>query len=597
MVEELFLYDYFSKNFMANQEHIKWLKKGVDFWNAKCQQYYDQFNFFRPNFSEADLLIELQGSKYKERWEPFNRGFFLEGINLKDGNFRGANLTFFGLKEAKLQNALFQGALLSRTDLRDANLASADFTDALLISADLRGVCAGGTNFTGADLRKADLRGAELIEANFTRANLKGAEFGDADLSRAVLTGANLDGSDLEGVDFSYVDLTRANLRGAELKGTNFSHTILIDTCIADTQPLASLLYPESSATKRPILDIPKEIKSVGDLVEMRQFFEKNYKINLKRIFFDFDNDYQFYFRGEKDSSWNLHPSVMRDSSEGIAVFRNKEGEMLLDLVSRRPEDFIGATSALSQWVIAQQHGLKTRLLDITRNPLVALFHACEYRDDPEKLDNVSQSAIDSSVSEDFLSSGNLDYKDNHGDKNGTLHVFVVPKDLVKRFDSDTISVVANLAKLPRLEQDRLMGKSTGFRRRGGRDEYPSEYYHIMKRLYHHIGQEKPYFKERINIKDLFRVFVVEPQQSFERIRVQSGAFLISAFHERFEAERILALNENIPVYYHYKLAVPAEKKQDILEELRFLNVTREVLFPGLDETTKAIIDHHESNY
>ena len=65
------------------------------------------------------------------------------------------------------------------------------------------------------------------------------------------------------------------------------------------------------------------------------------------------------------------------------------------------------------------------------------------------------------------------------------------------------------------------------------------------------IKEEKPHFKEEIDPRDYFRVFVVEPQQSFERIRAQSGAFLISAFHERFKCSEVLNRNPGIPIYGH----------------------------------------------
>ena len=112
-------------------------------------------------------------------------------------------------------------------------------------------------------------------------------------------------------------------------------------------------------------------------------------------------------------------------------------------------------------------------------------------------------------------------------------------------------------------------------------------------KIYHFIRQEKPHFEERIDHRDPFRVFVVEPQQSFERLRVQSGAFLISVFHERFERNEILQLDADIPVYDHYTLTVPSENKQYLLNDLRLLNITRESLFPGLDEAAKAITQRY----
>ena len=92
----------------------------------------------------------------------------------------------------------------------------------------------------------------------------------------------------------------------------------------------------------------------------------------------------------------------------------------------------------LSQDPAMRVVGLKTRLLDITRNPLVAFFHAC------------SRSEDEAATAESKAASKK---------KNGRLHIFAVPKELVKPFDSGTISVIANFARLRVAEQNLLLGK------------------------------------------------------------------------------------------------------------------------------------------
>ena len=497
---------------MADPKHIEWLRKGVNSWNTRRQQQesFPNSNFFRPNFIGANLTSELEESACKIKEGLF---LFTKGFVLDGINLRGG---------------LFQDAQLPIFSFKDANLDQAQFERAELWNSDLRSAKLNGANLTDAYLNNADLQGAKL----------------------------------------TYADLTRAQLGGAKLNGTDLRNAILSGTDFTNTQPWTSILFPDPQGPVTATSDSLKEVGKIGDLAIVRQSLEDHYKNSSKRT--SFNDDYVFYFRGEGNNSWELSPYIMR---KGKTVLPNEEGEMLLDLMLRRPEDFIGATSTLSQWVIAQHHGLKTRLLDITRNPLVALFHACEHSSD---------------------SSGKI------LPGNGILHVFVVPKSIVKTFDSDAVSVVTNLAKLPRSEQDRLMGKLVGSGEPPSIEELlldrTNKYFHIMDRLYHYIRQEKPHFKERIDVRDFFRVFVVEPQQSFERIRVQSGAFLISGFHERFEPEEILKLNKNTPVYHHYEVPVPADRKDKILDELKFLNITREVLFPGLDTAAKAIVERYEEN-
>ncbi|MCE2436203.1 MAG: hypothetical protein J4F29_25305 [Candidatus Latescibacteria bacterium] len=164
---------------------------------------------------------------------------------------------------------------------------------------------------------------------------------------------------------------------------------------------------------------------------------------------------------------------------------------------------------------------------------------------------------------------------------------------MIKPFNSDTVSIIANFAKLRHIEQNLLLSQTEDDTDEGGDLNLEKERDEALSRLYHFIRQEKPYFLENIDLRDLFRVFVVEPQQSFERIRLQSGAFLISVFHERFERDEILNRNAEIPVYDYYTRKVPAGSKQDIIEELRLLNITRESLFPGLDEAANAVTQRY----
>ena len=241
------------------------------------------------------------------------------------------------------------------------------------------------------------------------------------------------------------------------------------------------------------------------------------------------------YFRGEPRCGWEMRPSVMRGG------FSEYESEMLRDVMSRRPQEFGGTPSALAQWVLAQHHLLKTRFLDVIKNPLVALFFACE------------------------------DDKFQHDD--GRLHVIAVSPLLVKPFTSDAVSVVSNFAKLTPDEQRFLLGKG------GQPPRFPNawlHYHEAMERLCQLIQSEKPYFANRIDVRDFFKVFVVEPQHSPERIRAQSGAFLVSAFHERFERGEVLNWNRKIPVYSHYELTIPCRRKTALLGDLERLNITRE---------------------
>ena len=488
---------------MANQQHIEWLKEGVEAWNKRREAVVFRPDLSGYNFAPTDPLAVMMNippipmEELRHLPEPPSGwiGARLHGINLVDANlqhtrFDNADLTDANLHAANMENAVFNQAFLCRANMRNSRLSHAQIVQANLVGADL----------TNARLNNAHLQGASLTDANFTGANL-----------------------------------TEAWLASTWTTRTNFVRANLADVRYLPPELWKAKLFPENQHHVQHTLG-STSVESVGDILEITK--------EIKTLADCSDEEILFYFRGESQCGWELQPSVMRQEN-----LITSEGSMLLELISRRPDDFNGADSALSQWVLSQHHGLPTRFLDVTSNPLVALFHACE--------------VDDTTKSED-----------------GRLHVFTAPRSLVKPFDSDTVGIIANFAKLSRDDQCELVPEPSLL-------GYPG----AMRRLLQLIRLEKPYFEERIDPRDFFRVFIVEPQQSSERIRAQSGAFIVSVFHKRFEKDEVLQWNADTPIYSHYCLTVSSERKEDIRKELQLLNITQEKLFPGLDASAKTITE------
>jgi hypothetical protein len=165
-----------GRQVMANEEHVKILKQGVEVWNA----------------------------------------------------WRRANPV--------LRPDLIAGNPALRPDLIAANLFNADLIGANLSGADLNGAHLILADLTDADLRGADLHGADLLDANLLRANLSGADLHGADLTTAYLSGVNLSDADLRLADLRSTDLSGANLTQAVLGETHFANVDLtsvigLDTC------------------------------------------------------------------------------------------------------------------------------------------------------------------------------------------------------------------------------------------------------------------------------------------------------------------------------------------------------------------------------
>jgi uncharacterized protein YjbI with pentapeptide repeats len=222
---------------MANEEHLKILKQGVEQWN----KWYLE-NAIRPNLSGADLSDADLGDANLCDADLSNA--ILSNADLSNAILTSAQMSGANLSSAKLSSANLSGANLGNADLSNANLSGANLNSAFLMSAklrdaDLKGAELFNANLRDADLSNADLNGANILTADLNSANLSSANLSSANLSGAHLHGSNLSSADLSDAnlsdaDLSFADLSKSKLRsanafGVDLQGTNLTSADLTD--------------------------------------------------------------------------------------------------------------------------------------------------------------------------------------------------------------------------------------------------------------------------------------------------------------------------------------------------------------------------------
>lgn len=133
------------------------------------------------------------------------------------------------------------------------------------------------------------------------------------------------------------------------------------------------------------------------------------------------DQDHQLFYRGVSKTEYakDDHPGVFRkkdrkdDNSEKWVV---DEDRMFYDLVARCPEYFKDCKTTFEHLVMMQHYGYPTRLLDITSNPLVALYFACGGKNSA------------------------------NSENNGQLISYHIKKNTIRNYESDRVNLLSNLS-------------------------------------------------------------------------------------------------------------------------------------------------------
>ena len=246
-------------------------------------------------------------------------------------------------------------------------------------------------------------------------------------------------------------------------------------------------------------------------------------------------------FRGQADANF---PAV--DAN----IFRNglisKEATIINDLILQEPFEFGNQMTDFEQLVKMQHYGLPTRLLDITTNPLIALYFACADK--------------------------------SREDTDGEILILVEP---LLRPTEKQVQVFSALA-----EYD---GKSI---------EYFVDHF-VQKGL---LNNDLDFKEKQENLENKFRTKylpVVAPKNN-ERIKRQNGAFLLlgidieqpdyflkNTFNLREQLVR--DFGDGIP----RSVIVPQEQKQSILRELDIIGINEAFVYPELEHQASYIKSKH----
>jgi len=255
------------------------------------------------------------------------------------------------------------------------------------------------------------------------------------------------------------------------------------------------------------------------------------------------------FFRGHSNrKKYKLEPSLLRKDAKGNYLYLQHEHLMYRELIISDSAEFSVDTCTLDRLVRMQHFSLPTRLLDITSNPLIALYFACK------------------------SNLGKLENGKYVGEDEGEVITFEIEPKQIKYYDSDTISSLANLARLTKAEKDEIDLQLQTI------EEFNAQ--PALKRLLHFIREEKAFFEPRILVEHIGGITCVKGKRSNNRISSQSGAFLVFGLNA--------ILDETGSSDFGVR-RIAVKNKAEILKQLDLLNINERTVFPYIENSARYV--------
>ena len=282
------------------------------------------------------------------------------------------------------------------------------------------------------------------------------------------------------------------------------------------------------------------ELQIVNTMNQYISLLEKIYRNNDK-----------IFFRGNSNVSYLLIPSVFRKEQ-----WLKNERLMYQELKINCANDFNQMDGHLETLAEMQHYGLPTRLLDITKNPLIALYFACE----------------------------------NSESNSGEVIIFGIQKENIKYPQSDTAVILASLPLFTYEEQKRFYNYS--------KKSYSNieDFNKDIERLVQEVRIERPGFVGKIKQDDLRRCIVVIPTKNNRRLENQEGAFIICGLlDEKYGNSNRNTIDEmRVRNTEGKKLICIINDKEKLLKQLNSLGINKSKVYPEIDDVADYIKNNIE---
>lgn len=254
-------------------------------------------------------------------------------------------------------------------------------------------------------------------------------------------------------------------------------------------------------------------IGTVNTLINNLRHIQEQLKDKLKGV--------SIFYRGHANKDWTLTPGVYRSDS---AI--KMEDYLVHDLIRHCPMEFNNCNSSFEKLVKMQHYELPTRLLDISMNPLVALYFAAA----------------------------------SEKDKDGELLLFFIKNEDLSNFDDEWVNILSRISFLP----DEIVNVGSD----------PSKWKALITNL-RNLQDPIPYLN---NANDLSKVLCVLPKLDNPRIMRQQGAFFLYGIANG-DKNKIATLDVAT-----VRMKIPSSKKDEVLNQLDQLGVNEKFCFPEIDK-------------